>query len=382
MGARLGAVVIVGTGFVADLYMRSFRTFPEIAVLGAYDTNPANLNRFATYWSTPAFSDMDQAVASARAHNARFLNLTNPAAHFTVTRTCLEAGLNVYTEKPLAMDLSEAFELSELANEKGLVLASAPCSFMSLTAQTVWKAIDEGKIGAPRLIYAELDDDFIPQAPYEKWSSESGAPWPAEDEFSVGCTLEHAGYYLTWLLAIFGPVERVVAGAANLLPQKFGDGRAGAPDFSTGILYFRSGVVARLPCSIIASHDHRLRIFGDAGVLEVKEAWNNTAPVIVRKRFTLRRKLINAPIGERIRIKGKKPPTVSRFGAASMNFALGPAEILKAVKDHREPYISNAFSLHLTEVTLAIQNSSHETAAYEVKSNFERGERLVWAQSG
>ena len=27
----------------------------------------------------------------------------------------------------------------------------------------------------------------------------SGALWPALDEFEVGCTYQHAGYFLTWL---------------------------------------------------------------------------------------------------------------------------------------------------------------------------------------
>jgi hypothetical protein len=38
-------------------------------------------------------------------------------------------------------------------------------------------------------------------------------------------------------------------------------------DFSVGCLQFRSGVVARLTCGIVAPHDHSLRIIGDKGVL-------------------------------------------------------------------------------------------------------------------
>ena len=42
-----------------------------------------------------------------------------------------------------------------------------------------------------------------------KWKSQSGALWPALDEFEVGCTYQHAGYFLTWLYNFFGPVKKV-----------------------------------------------------------------------------------------------------------------------------------------------------------------------------
>jgi hypothetical protein len=76
---------------------------------------------------------------------------------------------------------------------------------LSETAQTIWKLLREQAIGTPRLVYAELDDGNVAAMDYPTWISASGAPWPARDEFEVGCTLEHAGYHLTWLTAFFWP---------------------------------------------------------------------------------------------------------------------------------------------------------------------------------
>ncbi|MEZ5893073.1 MAG: Gfo/Idh/MocA family oxidoreductase [Parvularculaceae bacterium] len=328
MESPAGKVVIVGTGFVADLYMRSLKTFPGIAVAGAYDIDAARLRAFCDYWNVPAA----QSLSALLAEDALVLNLTNPRAHYEVSKAALEAGRDVYTEKPLATKMTDAHALAKLAKDKNLFLASAPCSWMSQAAQTVWAAVSRGEIGTPRLVYAELDDDFIPQAPYDKWFSESGAPWPAKDEFEVGCTLEHAGYYLTWLMAMFGPVETVVAASANLIPDKLPGGAPTAPDFSVGVLYFKSGVVARLTCSIVAPHDHALRIIGDSGVLELEECWSNTAPVKIRKRHVIRRKLINSPLANSVKISGETHPKVGRWGAAAMNFALGPADLIAARK--------------------------------------------------
>ena len=261
--------------------------------------------------------------------------------------------------------------------KKGLMLVSAPCSVLGEAAQVLLGAVRRGVAGTPRLVYAELDDGFIPHAPYAKWRSESGAPWPCGDEFAVGCTLEHAGYSLSWLIAMFGRVERVVAASAEVIPDKPGAG--GAPDFSVAVLFFENGPVARLTCSIAAPHDHRIRVIGDAGVLQVREAWNNAAPVRFHRRFTLRRRLIEHPLGRRIRAAGTPPPKVGRWGAAAMDFALGPVEMLAALAGGRACLLSNDMGLHLTEVTLAIQNAGAETGPQIMQSACAPMEPASWA---
>jgi predicted dehydrogenase len=378
----LDRIAIVGAGFVADLYMRSLETFPDIQLVAAYDHRPERLKAFCDFWKVDPAASLDDLLSNPQFAPTLVLNLTNPGAHFEVSRACLLAGRHVYSEKPLAMTLSDARALHALAGERGLLLASAPCSVLSEAAQTAWRALRKGMIGAPYLVYAELDDDFIPQAPYQSWKSESGAPWPAEDEFRVGCTLEHAGYYLTWLMAMFGPVTSVVAASAGLIPAKLPAPDDSAPDFSTALLKFDSGVIARLTCSIIAPHNHALRIFGDAGVLELEECWSNTAAVRIRKRHTLRRRLINSPIAKRVSPPGRSHPKVGRRGAASMNFMLGPAEMLAALREGRPCRLSADFALHLTEVTLAIQNAGFETGAQAIQSRFKPMAPMEWAQDG
>ena len=46
---------------------------------------------------------------------------------------------------------------------------------------------------------------------------------------------------------------------------------------------------------------------------------------------------------------------VGRRGAASMNFALGVAEMAIAIAERRAPRLAGDFALHLTEVALAMQ---------------------------
>lgn len=372
-------IAIIGTGFVADLYMTSLAQFPDIGIRAVTDKNPDRLRAFADHWKVSVSKDIPALLALCSPEDL-ILNLTNPTAHYAVSDACLKAGHHVYSEKPLAMTLEQARALHDLAEEKALMLASAPCSFLGEAAQTLWAGVRSGEIGTPLAVYAELDDGFISQAPHEDWKSASGAPWPARDEFEVGCTIEHAGYYLTWLMMIFGPVRYLVAGSAVLDHDKL-RGAPSAPDFSVGLLYFDKNVVARLTCSIIAAHDHAIRVFGTSGTLTVAECWDNSAPVQKKVRKKIRRRLVEWPLTRRLRLKGPTHPKVKRTGAAAMNFALGPVEVLEAIHQARPSRMPADFAVHLTEVTLAIQNAGHQAGAQRMTTEFASIPPMPWAQS-
>ncbi|MGR3501874.1 Gfo/Idh/MocA family protein [Pseudaestuariivita sp.] len=371
-------VSIIGCGFVADLYMASLAAFGDVRVAGVFDIDGARLQTFCAHHDVPAASSLE-ALLAAHPRDGIVLNLTNPAAHYEITKAALTAGCHVYSEKPLALQMDHASELCALAEAQALCLASAPCSVLGETAQTLAKAVRDGTAGTPCLVYAELDDGFIPQAPYQDWTSDSGAPWPAEDEFRTGCTLEHAGYYLTWLIAMFGAVETVVAASASVIPGKT-DPDTDTPDVSIGTLFFASGMVARLTCSIVAPHDHGIAVIGDAGVLRVKKAWDNGAPVRFHRRMKIRRRLLEHPLGRRIRLQGPTHPKVGRWGAASMNFALGLAEMSDALDRGCPPRLGPREALHLNEVTLALQNAGRTAGAQTMTTTCDPMEPMPWAR--
>lgn len=366
-----GRVALVGCGFVADLYMRSLRLYPDVAVVGVHDRDAARQAAFVAHWGIEGVASLAALLDRLRPGDV-VLNLTNPASHAEVSRAVLEAGHHVWCEKPMTLDLEQAQALHDLAEARGLWHLSAPASVLGEAAQVMLAAVRRGVAGRVRLIYAEMDDGHIPQAPYRLWQSESGAPWPAGDEFAVGCTLEHAGYVVAWLIAIFGPVTRVVAASAQVVPET----GARAPDVSVAVLTFEGGEVARLTCSIVAPHDHRLRMIGDTGVLGLREVWDNGAAVRFYRRFTLRRRLMEAPFGRRLRARGPSHPKVGRWGAATMNFALGPIEMLAAQAEGRDCRLTNAMALHLTEVVLAIHDGA---GAREMVTRCAPMEPAPWA---
>ena len=373
-------VALVGTGYVADFYMRSKELHPEVEVIGAFDLRPDRLKQFCDFWSVPAFDSLEALLAALPA-DGLVLNLTSPAAHYAVSHACLSAGRHVYSEKPLAVDFEDARKLTAFAEERGLLLGGAPCSYLSEAAQTLATAVREGVAGPVRLVYAELDDGYIPQAPHAKWLSESGAPWPYEDEMRTGCTLEHAGYVLTWMIAMFGSIRTITAFSAVTIDKGLEPG-CDTPDTSIGILQFDSGPVVRITCTIVAPHDHRVLLVGDKGVLELEDSWKNAAPVKFRKRFTVRRRLMESPIPKRVRLaQAPGGPAAKRRGAASMDYFLGPVEQLRAIAGAPVNRASAALALHTTEATLVLQNAGTESTTYRMQSRCDPLPPLDWARA-
>ena len=239
----------------------------------------------------------------------------------------------------------------------------------------------EGAIGPVRLVYAELDDGLIHRMRYRHWRSEHGISWPSQDEFEVGCTLEHAGYYLSWLAAFFGPAESITAFASCQIPDKQTDVPLGvmSPDFSVAAIRFGGGVVARVTCSIIAPHDHRLRIFGDDGVLSVEDCWDYRSPVRLKQRTRWALFMEKFPLASKaLGLDGRRYPMVKdgatkrRYqGTHRMDFARGVAEMADAITEGRPSRLSARFSLHVNELVLAMQDPESLGCPRAISSTFE-----------
>jgi predicted dehydrogenase len=373
-------LAIVGCGFVADFYRQTLPLHPELTLAGVMDRDPSRATRFSRLCRVPCYGSMDELLSDNSVDIV--VNLTNPDSHFAVSKASLEAGKHVYSEKPLAMTLSEARALVDLAEQRGLGLSSAPCSLLGETAQTIWKALRENAIGQVRLVYAEMDDGMVHRMPYRKWHSASGVPWPAKDEFEVGCTLEHAGYYLTWLPAFFGPAKVVSAFSSCQIPDKQTDTPLDriAPDFSVACIKFASGVVARLTCGIIAPHDHSLRIIGDEGVLSIKDCWDYHSPVYIRRRWNIRRSTILSPWASKYPLARAPYPPLKRGGAARMDFCRGIAELAEAIHMQRPSRLSARYCLHVNEIVLAIHGAGDAGSSWTVSTGFDPVPPMPWTR--
>ena len=371
-------IALVGCGFVADYYLITLARYPELKLIGVTDRDPNRAERLSQFHNVHRFASLNDLLGDDRVELV--LNLTNPSSHFVVSKVCLEAGKHVYSEKPLAMRLDEAKSLVELAEANGLRMSSAPCSLLGETAQTLWKALRERQVDTPRLVYAEMDDGMVHRMPYRKWASISGIPWPAKDEFEVGCTFEHAGYYLTWLPAFFGPAKSVTAFSSCLIPDKMTDEplELQSPDFSVACIVFDSGVVARLTCSIIAPHDHSLRIIGDGGILSTKDCWFYRSAVHIQRPITIRRKTFMSPWKRRYPLVQSRAPGKFKYrGAQQMDFARGVAELAASIRKPRPSVLSERYCLHTNELVIAIDEAKETGSAYTMTTTFDHSQTVL-----
>lgn len=382
MSTQAVGIAIIGCGFVADLYLETLRKHAQLELHGVFDRDSGRSFAFARRHAVEVYPDLASLLADPRVELV--LNLTNPHAHYTVSRTCLEAGKHVYSEKPLAMRVEDARELVALAEARGLLLSGAPSRLLGRPAQTLWKALRDGRIGRPYLAYAEMDDGLLHRMAYRRWIGASGAPWPHVDELEVGNTLEHAGYALTWLVAMLGPIRRVTAFASRLVPEKNMDVplERQAADFSVAALEHASGAVSRLTCSIVAPHDHRLLIAGEEGALWVEDCWKPTSPVRRRGRIELLGRSREAPFAQRLKLLGDADAIAASKGRRKVDFCLGPVDLARAIREGRAPRLSARFCLHITEVALAISNALDGPAVVEIESRFDAPEPMPWATQG
>jgi predicted dehydrogenase len=369
------------------------------------DSDAARSSAYSAYYSVPKYESLDDVLNDPRVELV--LNLTNPRSHYPISRACLDAGRHVYSEKPLAMSISEARELVELAQRKGLYIASAPSRVLAETGQTIWKALREKVIGNVYAVYAEMDGTLIHREPYKEWVNEVGMHWPYWDELEVGCTIEHAGYPVSWLTAYFGPVETVTSFASCQVLDLGSDLKREVipPDLTVACLKFKSGLVARLTTSWLAPHDHAIRIFGDTGVLTTDDVWAAGSRVYITRTRSIR----VGPRSFRLAYKENYPMVSPPSRKSDTNgsrrtqlrslrsiarairarflhlkkrpdFCLGPAELASALRENRTCRLSPEYCLHNTEIVLAIHNSFTDGPLYAMTTSFSPMEPLPWAQ--
>jgi predicted dehydrogenase len=390
-------VAVLGCGYVAEQYVRTRGNHPALKITAAFDRDPQRSAAFAGITGARITESFD-ALADDRSIDL-VINLTDSRSHLETTRRLLDAGKHVYSEKPLAMTTDEAIGLVELARHRGVRLSSAPCSVLGESAQTLWRAIRQGRVGSVRLVYAAFDDGMI--APHQQpwnWTNASGVRWPAKSEFETGSTYQHAGYVLTWLCAMFGPARRVTSFAATTVPDKGLAVDGMAPDFTVGCLEFDAGIVARVTCGLAAPRDKSIMVVGDGGTLFVGNVRDDAAPVmhrghtpgrveaLLRRRLPFLSQWLEARLadpGLGALLATSLPQVRSRQGDVvssdkRVDFLRGPAELVEAIQAGQPQRLSAEFGAHIVELVERLQYPERFTDR-AVRTSCEAMAPMPWA---
>lgn len=190
---------IIGCGTIAEVYMTNFRDhYRNVTLVAVADMFPEKAQQAAQKYGVPSACTVEELLAMDSVQIV--LNLTIPAAHYSVNRQILEAGKHVYCEKPLALRFEEAGELLKLAAEKSLMCVSAPDTFLGAGIQQSRTVLDSGKIGTPIGFTANMTC-----AGHELWHPNPGFYYKA----GGGPMFDMGPYYLTALVYLLGPIRRI-----------------------------------------------------------------------------------------------------------------------------------------------------------------------------
>ncbi|MDN3573958.1 Gfo/Idh/MocA family protein [Methylobacterium longum] len=397
-------IAFVGCGYVFDIYMRTKWAHPEIEICGVFDIDLTRSTTVANHYAVKIYQSLDLLLADTSIDFV--INLTNIQSHFAVTKQALLSGRNVYSEKPFTTDLSQAKELVDLANAKGLILTGAPCNIFTDSIATLWKALKDGAIGRPVLIYAELDDNPAHLMNLEAVQSPTGAPFPVAEELQEGCTVEHIGYHLAWICSMFGPVQSFTGFSKYLVEKKISKPLHphDTADVSIACLNLAAGVIARVTCSWVAPRNHGFRVIGDQGEIWVDNIFHDQSAVYLerfsrvslaaRKTYTLRNQPLFGSIfgigGRRLRLvrrwkshavesdkganrswKQKFVSWLRRREIYAQDKLLGIAEAARAAKAGQPQPMPAEFLLHLNEIALLVQRSGPNGVAAVPSTSFE-----------
>jgi len=102
-------IAVIGVGYMGKFHAEKFAASPNAELVAVIDADPSRATHGTDY--KPWLGKIDAAVVAVPTQQ-----------HFRVVKDCLEAGVHVLVEKPIATTLEEADGLLELARAKGLIL--------------------------------------------------------------------------------------------------------------------------------------------------------------------------------------------------------------------------------------------------------------------
>jgi predicted dehydrogenase len=211
-------------------------------------------------------------------------NLTIPKVHYEINLAALQSGKSVHCEKPLAVKPQEGRHLLEVARARGLRIGCAPDTFLGAGLQTCRKLIDDGWIGEPVAATA-----FMTCHGHESWH-----PDP-EFYYKVGGgpMFDMGPYYLTALVNLMGPIQRITGSARVTFPErtitsqpKFGTKiTVDTPTHVAGVMDFVNGAVGTIIMTfdVWAAQLPRIEIYGTAGSLSVPDPNGFGGPVLIKR---------------------------------------------------------------------------------------------------
>ncbi len=377
---------IIGCGVISHTYISNIKAmFPWLEIMACAATTLEKAERVAAQYGIPKALSTEELLKDPEIELV--VNLTTPAVHTEINRRVLMAGKHLFCEKPFALTLKEAGEIFTLAKERGLRVGCAPETFLGAGLQTCRRIIDEGFIGRPIMVTANMTNYGV-------------ETWHASPEFYYkkggGPMLDMGPYYLTALVALLGPISRTACfsstGRKNRTiysnPLRGQNIEVEVPTSYTGILQFASGVHGNINMTFDAWHSTlpKLEIYGTEGTLLIPDP-----NMFGGKIKIFRKEKVLDSLNQNF-LSGKERPystayedlqEIPQLYEEPLEYmrGLGIMDMAYALVDGRRHRTNEELVYHVTEALLSFDQSAEGNQVYQMTSTCERPEPIPLGRS-
>ncbi|MDO4811181.1 MAG: Gfo/Idh/MocA family oxidoreductase [Eubacteriales bacterium] len=261
---------------------------------------------------------------------------TSSGAHAEIVLYCIDHGIHVIVEKPMAMNMKDADEIVRRSEEKGVKVSACHQNRFNLAIQKVKGALDAGKFGM--MSHGSINVRWNRNKAYYKQAAWRGT-W-AEDGGALMNQCIHGIDLLRWLMG--GDVEEVF-GATR---QRFHD-YLEAEDIGVAVVKFKNGAVATIEgtTNIYPRNlEETLCLFGSKGTVKVG---GMSANDIVTWDFEDEKDEANPA-------EMLHEATVNVYGNGHARLF---ADVIDAIQNDRKPYVDAVAGRNALEMVLAIYKS-------------------------
>ncbi|MFM1852222.1 MAG: hypothetical protein RIS54_1906 [Verrucomicrobiota bacterium] len=351
-------VGLIGCGNISKAYFTGCKRYDILDLVACADLEFARAEAKAAEYGVRACT-VDELLADPEIEI--IINLTIPQAHAPLNERILRAGKHAYVEKPFALDVAEAKRVLALARRKGLLVGGAPDTFLGGGGQTAKQLLEDGVIGRPVAATA-----YCMGRGHESWH-------PAPEFYykkGGGPMFDMGPYYLTALVNLFGPVERVSGSTKASFPTRTITSqplngkkvKVEVPTHYAGTAEFANGVIATL----IMSFDTwpgapmpRIEVFGSEGTMLVPDPNTFTGPVQYKR--------------------GREPDFINAELTHSEERlrGTGVADMAYSVRRRRRNFRCNGdLTTHVVEVMGAFEKAAKSGRYVTIKTKFPRPKLL------
>ena len=327
------AVLNNGLQFVAacDIDLSAIET-----LLAKHDLqNDESIARYADYKEMiAAHPDLDL-VAIA----------TSSGAHAEIALHCIENGINVIIEKPMAMSIDDAEKIIKLSEEKGVKVSACHQNRFNIAVQQMRKAVEGGRFG--KISHGSIhvrwnrNQDYYTQAPWRGTWAEDG-----------GCLMNQCIHGIDLLRWMMGDEVDTVYGVTKQQQHHYLE----CEDIGMAVVTFKNGAVATIEGTTNVypqNLEETLYLFGENGTVKLGGKSTNNIDVWNFADET----------EEDQKNKGLEEQTSNVYGNGHTSLY---ADVIDAIKTDRKPYVDAVAGRNALEMILAVYKSAAEGAAVKL----------------